>query len=91
MALFLIYADRDGNRNSSGINAVLVDAEDEAAARTAAAAAAPTGETKVPRTWATVRLADTATLPDGRTVIWIEGVAASLVGRTRGGDALPAQ
>lgn len=91
MALFLLYADRDGDRNASGMNAVLVDAADEAAARTAAAAAAPTGETKVRPTWAAVSLAATATMPGGRTVIWIEGVAASLVGRTRGGDALHVQ
>ena len=91
MALFLLYAATQGTRNSSGIGAVLVDAVDEATARTAAAAAAPTGETKVPATWAAVSLAATATLPGGRTVIWFEGVAASLVGRTRGGDALGVQ
>ncbi len=91
MALFLLYAAKQEQRNSSGINAVLVDAASEGAARTAAAAAAPTGETKVPATWAAVSLAATATLPGGRTVIWIEGVAASLIGKTRGGDALGVQ
>jgi len=91
MALFLLYANAANERNASGLDAVLVDAASEAAARTAAQARTPNGETKVPATWAAVSLAATATMPDSRVVIWLEGPAASLVGKMRNGDNLGIQ
>jgi hypothetical protein len=91
-ALNLLYAATPQDRNASGLDAVLVDAVDEAAARTAAIAATPNGETKVPTTWTYVLLAAIAAgLPDSRTVVWIEGPMASLIGKTRGGANLGIQ
>ena len=89
-ALNLLYAVSQYERNSSGLNAVIVDAVDEAAARTAALAALPNGETTVPTTWAYLLLAAvTGTLPASKTVIWIEGEMAGLTDKTRGGAVLP--
>lgn len=87
MALFLLHATKEHHRNPVGMHAVLVDAADAAAARTAATAAAPFGDIKVDA-WDAVQVADTATLPDGRTVLWFEGPCASLLGVTRGGNSL---
>jgi hypothetical protein len=85
-ALYLLYRTRPEDRNASGIHAVLVDAADEAAARAAAIAAAPNGETRVPATWAAVQIAASAALPE--SPLWIEGDAVSLLGMTRGGNPI---
>lgn len=91
-ALNLLYASRPEDKNASGLNAVIVDAVDEATSRTAAIAATPTGETIVAPTWTYVLLAAVATgLPASRTVVWIEGDMVSLLGRTRGGSLIPIQ
>jgi hypothetical protein len=88
-ALNLLYAASPEDKNESGLNAVIVDAADEAASRAAAIANTPNGSTKVPTTWTYLLLAATAgTLPS--TVIWIEGDMATLIGKTRGGDLLAA-
>ena len=47
MALYLLYADKQNKRNSTGRNAVIVDAADESGARTKAADNIPDGETSV--------------------------------------------
>ena len=87
MALFLLHSTQEHHRNPVGMHAALVDAADAAAARTAAASAAPFGDIKV-GAWDAVQVADTATLPQGRSVRWFEGPCASLLGRTRGGSPL---
>ena len=45
MPLFLLYRTAEADRNSSGVDAVLIDAADESAARSRARAVVPTGET----------------------------------------------
>lgn len=73
MATFLIYATKQQYRNSSGRNAVLASGANEAAARVAAKAARPDGETKVPAKWVALELtgADNLDAP-----IWIQGQVA---------------
>ncbi len=91
-ALNLLYASTPEDRNANGINAVIVDAVDEATSRTAAIAASLDGETIVAPTWTYVLLAAVASgLPDSRTIVWIEGDMVSLLGRTRGGSLVPIQ
>ena len=80
MAIYLLHRTNENDRNSSGIHAALVDAADEASARTAANAAAPTGETRIRSTWAANLIAATGSLPNGLTVLFFEGDAASLTG-----------
>jgi len=87
MALFLLHATQEHHRNPAGRHSVLVDAADAAAARDAASSAAPFGDIKV-GVWHAVQVADTASLPQGRSVLWFEGPCASLLGRTRGGSPL---
>ncbi len=89
MATFLIYRDKTKSdsgaaRNSSGINAVLVNGADEAAARAAAKAGRPTGETVIQPSWAAVQLASTE-LPAGFSPTYFEGDALPPGARTRGG------
>ena len=76
-ALHLLYRTRPEDRRENGRHAVLVDAASEAAARVLAG---------VPDSWGAVQLAATATMPPGRTVIWLEGDAISLLGIDRGGN-----
>lgn len=57
MAVYLLYSPGEGHNNSSGRNAVIVTGTSEAAARAAAQAASPDGETKVPQGWSALRLA----------------------------------
>lgn len=58
MATFLLRRDpaRPEDRNSNAFDAALVTGVDETAARAAAAAAAPNGETRVPDTWLATQL-----------------------------------
>jgi len=56
MGLFLLYARTPGDRNANQFNSVLVEATDEAAARTAATANRPSGEVKVRDSWAALSL-----------------------------------
>jgi hypothetical protein len=75
MASYLIRCSptRPEDKNASGLNAVLVTGADEAAARAAAIAAAPNGETRVPATWVATQLASSA-LPAGvGPVSWVQG------------------
>jgi len=53
MATYIVRARHDHveDRNSSGVNGYLVDAADAAAARTAAEAVVPDGESKVKDAW----------------------------------------
>lgn len=88
MALFLIYADKPHLRTEAGINAALVDAADASTALTTAAAVAPAGVGPQLGSWAAVSVATTPALPNGRTVVWFEGVPASLLGMTRGGSPI---
>jgi len=78
MALFLIYCPHLKFANSSRINSVLVDAEDESEARRVANDNAPNGESKVPISWFAVKIAGIGTLP--ANPLYFDGNAASLVG-----------
>jgi hypothetical protein len=60
MALQLIYAVNPEERGSSGVDAALVDAADAAAARAAALAARPSGETHPDKWTGALELADAA-------------------------------
>lgn len=91
MAIYLLYRTRPEDRNAAGIHSVLVNAADEATARTLANAAAPfprpgqVGSTEpkaVPDSWAAI---DVSTIASQRSV-WIEGDAVSLLGFARNGD-----
>ena len=88
MATFLIFRDKqkDGNnfRNASGVHAALVTAADEAAARAAAHAGRPTGETTIHDEWTATQLtADD--LPAGiGPVVYFEGDALTPGTRHRG-------
>ena len=89
MATFLIYRDKSAPdsgaaRNSSGIHSVLVNGADEAAARDAAKAGRPTGETTIHSSWAAVQIASTE-LPAGFSPTYFEGDALPGGTRTRGG------
>lgn len=83
MAMFLLYRTRPEDRNPRGLHAVVVNAADEAAARTAANASTyvPDG---VPDSWTALDLSST---PSG-DAIWLEDDAVSLLGMTRGGDPI---
>lgn len=70
--LYLLFASKPGDRNSGQWNSVLVEADDEASARTAAQAAAPNGEAKVRDSWQAVALA-AGEFPGDRTVLWMQG------------------
>jgi len=81
---FLLYANTDPLRNSSQLNAVLVNGASAGAAATAAQAAAPNGEVRGIASWTALQLqAGDFTLP-GSVPIWIQGEAATLT-RFRGG------
>lgn len=77
MALHLLYRPHDGERREDGRHACLVDAADESTARTLANA---------PRGWSHAELAATASMPNGLTVLWMEGDAISMTGIDRGGN-----
>jgi len=87
MALHLLYRIRENDRRADGRHACLVDAADEATARTTA---------RVPENWGHVQLAAAATMPDKLRVlpaepmgvIWIAGDAVSLLGIDRGGNVV---
>lgn len=75
MATFLIRCSpsRPEDRNASGINAVLATGANESAARAAAIAAQPNGETKVPASWSAAQVAS-SDLPAGLgPVCWVQG------------------
>lgn len=74
MATFLIRRTRPEDKNSSGIHAVLVSGADEAAARALAIANAPTGETKIPATWAAAQVGS-GDLPGSMNPTYFEGDA----------------
>ncbi|MGD2132785.1 MAG: hypothetical protein PVI23_08330 [Maricaulaceae bacterium] len=85
MALYLLYAAQPQDRNSTGRNAVLVDAADEASARTAAAAAAPDGETANVEAWAALELASAAGAPfPVEGYVWLSGDVAEPLLAARG-------
>lgn len=74
MNLFMIYGSysQPELRNSNGVFGVLVLTEDgEAEARLAAQDATVSGETKVFDEWLAVQLSADASLPDGRTVLFL--------------------
>lgn len=75
MAAFLIYSTGDPHNNATGRNAVVAAGADEAAARAAANAAAPDGETKCPPSWPALQLAATehAALTAAGGVVWLQG------------------
>jgi hypothetical protein len=56
MAIYLLQSTHDFDRNSSGRNAVIVSAADETAARAAAIAAQPDGETMCHPSWRVTEL-----------------------------------
>jgi len=84
MAIYLLYRTDETDRNSNGVHAALVDAADEATARTAAQAAAPTGETYIPAGWAAAQIAASGALPQGQTVLFFEGDCCPIGGKGRG-------
>ena len=63
MSLFLVRAtpNRHEQKNSSQVNAYIVDAADEAAARAAALAASPTAECRPKASWQALPLAGITT------------------------------
>ena len=74
MPLYVLYADQPHYRNPTARNAVLVSAADVAAARTAAAAGAPDGETKNFANWVALEIAAVAgpSFPLGG-LLWLRG------------------
>jgi hypothetical protein len=84
MALFLLHRVNASDRNSSAIHSCIVEAADEAAARSAAIAAAPDGETRVRATWAAVSLGS-GTIPVSLpSTLFFEGDSVTTLGRRRG-------
>ena len=75
MALYLLYRTRPEDRLPSGLHSAVVQAADEATARTTAS---------VPASWSALALSG---LADGG-VVRIEGDAVSLLGMTRGGNPI---
>ena len=73
MALWLIYRpySDDVCRNSNGVSAVLVLADDEPSARAKAQLAATSGETKIHDGWQAAQLAASGSLPGGREVLFL--------------------
>jgi len=61
MPAYLLYADSPEERNSNGINAVIANGVDAAAALAVAVAAAPNGETQHMANWTAVLLATAET------------------------------
>jgi hypothetical protein len=89
MALFLLYASKQGDRGCGQYNSCLAEGADEAAARVAAIAAAHNGEVKVLPTWAAVNLGAGA-FPDARTVCFFQGRGpVSFLGIDTGGNKVP--
>jgi len=89
MAAYLIYSNGDPHDNCTGRNSVIACGANEAAARAAAIAAAPTGEDRVPAAWLALLLATTehANLADvggGVGVVWIEGHTVQPLRRSHG-------
>lgn len=88
MATFLLRKNpaRQEDGNSSCFNACLANGADEAAARAAANAAAPTGETRVPPSWLAVQLS-ASDLPAGLgPVAWVDGEIVAPGEMMRGGS-----
>lgn len=73
MALYLLYRTRPEDRRPSGLHTAVVQAADEASARTAAG---------VPVSWSALALSGLA----NGGVLRIEGDAVSLLGMDRGGN-----
>jgi len=75
MAVFMIYSPGSPYDNASGRNAVVAVGASEAAARTAAQAAAPDGETRVHAAWSALQLAaaEHAALTGVGGVVWLQG------------------
>ena len=82
MATYLLYhqAGRPA-ANSTRRNAVLASGASEAAARAAANAAPPDGETKVPASWASHLISAT---DDVAAPIWFQGNVAEPLQRSTG-------
>lgn len=90
MATYLFRSTQPHDRNSNGINAVLVSAATEGLARQLLAEVAPAG-TQVPESWPGVQIAATelppAMIPTGqRPIVLIEGNAVLPGELTRGGN-----
>ena len=86
MAAFLLYSNGNTHDNSTGRNSVIACGANEAAARAAAIAAAPTGEDRVPADWLVLELAATehAALTAVGGVVWVEGHAVQPLRASRG-------
>lgn len=88
MGMFLIYAAKQEQRNSSQINSVLVEAATEEAARAAAVAQAPLG-CVVRDSWLAVELG-AGEFPDSRTACFFQGRGPiSFLGLDSGGNVVP--
>jgi len=77
---YLLYSTVNHLDNSSGRNACIALGANEAAARAAAIAAAPDGETRVSASWTALLLATTehADLTAAGAVLWLMRVAEPL-------------
>ena len=73
MALWLIYRPYSDNvcRNSNGVSAVLVVADDEVSARAKAQDEATSGETRVHVDWRAAQLSPSGSLPGAREVLYL--------------------
>jgi hypothetical protein len=82
MATYLLYHQTGRPAaNSTRRNAVLASGASESAARDAANAARPDGETKVPATWAAQLISAT---DDVAAPIWFQGRVAEPIQRSAG-------
>jgi hypothetical protein len=76
--LYIGYPTAENQRQENQRNAVLVDAADAAAAKAAAIAAKIDGSTNDSKVnaWTFAEIAGTAgSLPNGGTVLWLEGLS----------------
>ena len=73
MALWMIYRPYSDKvcRNSNGVSAVLVLADDEPTARAKAQDEATSGETRVHADWQAAQLSASGSLPGGREVLFL--------------------
>ena len=80
MPAYLLYSTVNHLDNSTGRNACIAIGANEAAARAAAIAAAPGGETRVPAAWTALLLATTehADLTAVGPVLWFQRPAEPL-------------
>jgi len=90
MATYLFRSTQHHDRNSNGVNAVLVSATTEGLARQLLAEVTPAG-TQVPESWPGVQIAATdlpaGMIPTGqRPIVLIEGNVVCPTELTRGGN-----